>query len=434
MHPRVLVVGTVPYDTKESSRAFDAYFHFWERENLAQIFSNPKVPCKGHCNTLYQITDKSLLLRWLAKEKDIGKIYYYEDLLEERVDLEIEDSLQIQKAYQIGRKHTPITRLLRGILWKKKFWCTEKFNRWLDEFQPECVFLAFSDDYFIPRIALYIAQKYNIPIVSCIGDDYYFNKHFSLNPIYQIYKESYKALIRKVLKYSGGAIYISDKIKDKYNSEFNLNGETVYLTSTVQRKKFQPVNVKHPLITYFGNIRMGRNHSLCDIADALGEINPEYKIEVYSNELDESNYKILQTNPYVIYGGAIPYKAVQEKIRQSDITVIVEGFDENDIELSRYSLSTKAADALASGTAILAYGSEECGIIEYMKSTNAATVCTNKKDLSMMIRSMIEDVEQQQRQYEQQIFITEQHHNLNKSTNIATTVIERTIRKSKEIV
>ena len=46
MHPRVLIVGTVPYNQKSTSRAFDAYFHYWEKENIAQIFSNTKKPCK----------------------------------------------------------------------------------------------------------------------------------------------------------------------------------------------------------------------------------------------------------------------------------------------------------------------------------------------------------------------------------------------------
>lgn len=40
MHPRVLIVGTVPYNTKSTSRAFDAYFHYWEKENIAQILAS----------------------------------------------------------------------------------------------------------------------------------------------------------------------------------------------------------------------------------------------------------------------------------------------------------------------------------------------------------------------------------------------------------
>lgn len=432
MHPRVLIVGTVPFNTKSSSRAFDAYFHNWEKENIAQIFSNTKTPCKGHCGTLYQITDYRIMKRWFSSQVQTGKIFDYNDLpIEwENNDLEI-NSNSGNKAYKIGRKHTPFTHLLRGVLWREKYWKTKMLDKWLDDFNPQCVFLAFSDDYFINRIALYVAKKYNIPIVSCIGDDYYFNKHFSLNPIYQLYKETYKAMIRKVLKWPGSAIYISDKIRDKYNGEFNLDGQTVYLTSTVERKSFSMVDNKSPLITYFGNIRMGRNNSLCDIADALGAMNSNYRIEVYSNEQDPSYYQILQNNRFVIYGGSIPYAQVQEKMKSSDITVIVEGFQSKDIELSRYSLSTKAADALASGAMILTYGSDECGIIEYMRSTDASVVCSNKEELSKCLSKLLYDIEAQKSMYRQQIVMTESHHNISKSCEISEQIICKAINKKE---
>ena len=76
----------------------------------------------------------------------------------------------------------------------------------------------------------------------------------------------------------------------------------------------------------------------------------------------------------------------------SDVTVIVEGFEEKDIELSRYSLSTKAADALASGAAILTYGSDDCGIVEYMRSTDAAVVCSDRSELKSSIEKLMNDV------------------------------------------
>ena len=38
MQYRVLIVGTVPYNEKSTSRAFDAYFHYMDKKNLAQIF------------------------------------------------------------------------------------------------------------------------------------------------------------------------------------------------------------------------------------------------------------------------------------------------------------------------------------------------------------------------------------------------------------
>lgn len=334
-------------------------------------------------------------------------------------------------AYKFGRRHTAGTHLLRGILWRKCFWNTPELNKWLDEFQPQCVFLSFSNDYFIPQIALYVAERFDIPIVSSIGDDYYFDVHFSLNPVYHLYKATYRALIRKVLAHRGSAIYISDKIRNKYNSEFGLDGDTVYLTSTIERKFWREIDREKPVITYFGNIRMGRNGSLCAIADALQKINPSYRLEVYSNEPDAQYYAMLQQNPGVIYGGTIPYEQVRKRMSESDITVIVEGFLEKDVEKSRYSLSTKAADALASGAAILAYGSDECGIIEYMKSTGAAVVCSDQDQLENMIRELIEDTKMQKAFYDQAIVMTQRNHNLASSCSVFENVVLRAMGKEK---
>lgn len=432
MHPRVVIVGTVPYNKKSTSRAFDAYFHYWEKENIVQIFSNTKKPCKGHCEKLYQITDYRMLQRWLGKKINTGVPYYYDDLDIEWKDNDLElDNANAEAAYKFGGKHTPLTHLLRGVLWREKFWRTEELDRWLNDFKPECVFLAFSDDYFILKIALYIAQKYNIPIVSCIGDDYYFNNEKTISPLYHLYKFTYKKLVDRVLSWPGSAIYISDKIRDKYNMEFGLDGETVYLTSTIERKPFKTINTNRPIITYFGNIGMGRNDSLNAIGYALGEINSQYVLEVYSNEKDKQIYSVFDENPNVKYMGSVPYAQVQERMAESDITIIVEGFKEEDINLSRYSLSTKAADALASGASILVYGSFESGIIEYMQSTKAAMVCTQKDELIYAIEKLIDDQELQKKYYDQAIVMTREHHNLEMSCKTSEKVIAHAIEHMK---
>lgn len=428
MQHRVLIVGTVPYNERSTSRAFDAYFHYMDKENLAQIFSNTKTPCKGHCKTLYQITDRMMLKRWISPKTRVGKKYEIEELPTSWASNDLElNHKGFSIAYKLGAKHTPLTHLGRGIIWRKKYWCTSELNSWLDSFAPECVFLAFSDDYFILRIALYVARRYSIPIVSCIGDDYYFNERFSIDPFYLIYKKTYKRLVRKVLNHGGSAIYISDKIKEKYNSEFGLNGKTVYLSSNIERAEFKPVNPEKPYITYFGNIRMGRNRSLCDIADALAEIDRSYKLSVYSNESDMSYIKMLKEHENIEYCGAVPYSKVKELMIRSDITVIVEGFRKKDVDKSRYSLSTKAADALASGVSILAYGSAECGIIEYMKQTNAATVCDDRTKLHKMINEILNDDEKQRIYYKNQISVTNKNHSLENSCRIAESVIDEAI-------
>lgn len=427
MEKRILIVGTVPYNEKSTSRAFASYFSGMKRENLAQIFSNTKKPLKGHCGTLYQITDQSLLKRHFNSEIHVGNIFYYDDLDWAEPDEERNNSRSvISTLYRIGKKKNSLVYLLRKRLWKKKYWCTQELNNWLDNFRPECIFLSFSDDFFILQIALYVAERFNIPIVSSIGDDYYFNYKKTLSPLYHIYKISYRALVDKVFKHGGGAIYIGDKIRDKYNSEFGIsNGQTVYLTSSISRRDFRAINLESPVFSYFGNIRLGRNESIIDIGNAIGKINPKYKLNVYSDEMEKRYWGEISKHPNIEFHGGVPYAEVQKKTLESDVLIIVEGFKKCDVDITRYSLSTKVADSLASGVSVLAYGSNQCGAIEYAKSTGCVETCIQKEQLVETIKRMIEDVDLQHRNYDGAIKITEKNHRLSQSTAIFSTVVEK---------
>lgn len=429
MHPKVMIVGTVPYNKRMTSRAFEAYFAGWEKDRLAQIFSNPMTPVKGHCGKLYQITDERLLKRALGKDLDVGRRYEYDELPEESAPQSSSQSGGgiIKKLYRIGSRKNSFSCLMRKLLWKRNRWCTEDLNQWLDEFAPECVFLSFSDDFFIPEIALHIAERFDIPIVSSIGDDYFFNDRFSLNPFYYIYRSVYKKLIRRVFAHQGSAIYISDKIRDKYNGEFGLNGKTVYLCSEIERREFRPIDTVHPSVCYFGNIRQGRNESLSDIASALGEIDPSYSLTVCSGQSDPDIVKVLTDNPFIDFLGSIPYEEVMRRSSQADVLVIVEGFKEKHVNVTRYSLSTKAADSLSSGAAILTYGSPDCGVIEYMQSTNASMVCTDKKQLTDGIRKLFLDVDYQKNNYNNAVLVSEKNHTLKNSNAIFESVIKESI-------
>ena len=434
MKPRVLIVGTVPFNERSTSRAFESYFYNWEKENLAQIFSNTKQPTKGHCGTLYQITDQRLLKRKFNRTLDTGMIFRYEDLPDEWADNSLEvNSSFFSKLYRWGSKKSPMVYIIRQYVWNKKYWCTDKLNKWLDEFKPECVFLSSSDDFFVQNIALYVAKRYNIPIVTAVGDDYYFNKKLSFSPLYYFYKILYRDLMRKVFRHKGSAIYIGDKIKNKYNSHFGLNGKTVYLTSSIKRRKFKEIEKNYPKIVYCGNIRLGRNNSLNDIGLALGKINSKYILDIYSNETDSNFYKLFESNSNIHFHGSIPYSEVQKVMLESDIIVVVEGFEKRDVNITRYSLSTKVADSLATGSNVLGYGSIECGAIEYLKEIKSGIVCTNFSELVPNITKLLENPELQREFYDSAKKITEKNHNIVNSTRIFEEVVQKVLKEGGEL-
>ena len=426
--PKVLIVGTVPYNKKSTSRAFESYFHGWDKEHLVQVFSNTRTPVKGHCGSLYQITDQRLVKRRFDKRIKVGKRYEYEELPDEWLDDDLElGSSVFGKLYAFGSRSSHITHLMRKFVWRERCWHTDDLDAWLDGFGPDCVFLAFSNDYFILEIALYIAERFDVPIVSAIGDDYYFEERKTLSPLYWLYKRTYRSLVRRVFEHGGSAVYIGNKIRDKYNSAFGLRGETVYLTSEADRRPFRPIDVECPVIRYFGNIRLGRNRSLFELGKVLGRINPNYRLEVYSNETEQKQYQMLVDEPSVDFMGSVPYKTVLEKTLESDVLVVVEGFDKRDVDITRYSLSTKVADALASGAMVVGYGSSECGAIEYLAETGCCCVANNAADLQRKIERLFGDVELQRRLYNASAEVVRMNHTLENSNEVFRGIVKRAI-------
>ena len=164
-----------------------------------------------------------------------------------------------------------------------------------------------------------------------------------------------------------------------------------------------------------------------DIAKELTELNPDYRLEVYSNESDEGICGVLKAAPNVIYGGSIPYSQVEQKTAECDIFVIAEGFRDEDINLTKYSLSTKASDGLASGAAILTYGPEDAGVVGYMKETGASMVCTNPKSLKESLRELICNEELQKNFYQKAIEVTQAHHTIESSTATFEKVVEKAV-------
>lgn len=110
--------------------------------------------------------------------------------------------------YKLGKHKNSINYLLRGLIWNRKNWLTKDLIDWVDDFNPELIFISFSDDFFILQIGLFFARKYNIPIISTISDDYYFNNKFSLNPFRLIYHIKYKKLVDSIMIHKGENIYI----------------------------------------------------------------------------------------------------------------------------------------------------------------------------------------------------------------------------------
>lgn len=379
--PNVLIVGTQPYNKMVQSRSFDSYFHYWRKENLAQVFSDARTPVKGQCETLYQITDKRLI-KARTNKQDPGKIFHYDELPEEWTS--------VTGAHKSPKKKTPLLKLLRKMIWRKKYWNTPQFNKWLEDFKPEAVFISFSNDFFIFDLAFYVADKFNIPIIASVTDDYIFNGHFSLNPAYWIYRSKYKKTMKKLRERNPFWCFVAPRIEEKYKKEFGVRSQVQYIASEYDEKNLVARPSKEiRSVRYFGNLEYGRFDSICDIARAFREIGSDIKVDVYSKDARFIKSKILEKNPNIVTHDQIPYDEVVALSKETDLLLVVEGFRKEDVRTVRYSLSTKVADSLKMGTFVLGYGHKDTGAIDFLKSFDCAIVASSYGELKTKLKGLL---------------------------------------------
>ena len=99
----------------------------------------------------------------------------------------------------------------------------------------------------------------------------------------------------------------------------------------------------------------------------------------------------MQSNPGIRFHGAVPGHEVAGIIRKAKAVIHTESFDPVIREQVRYSLSTKIADCLASGTGLLAYGPAEAASMDYLIRNEAAFTATSPEELRKVLPRLFTD-------------------------------------------
>lgn len=374
--PKVLIVGTLPYDPNESSRALDTYFHNWPKEKLRMIFSNSNLPKPGHCSSFFQITDADLIKYRFRKKSTAGRVISNDNLALDEDSAKTKKNNKSHHFINVFKKKNVLRFYLRKALWKRKHWFSDKLKEWVEEFGPEIIYICFSDDYFILDISYELSKMLGIPIVVQIGDDYYFKKN---NLLMRHYIKQYKTLFDKIMNTPGFGVYISNKLSTKYNSYFRKQGFPVYLSSDIISKHN---NLKYEY-NYFGKTDLGRYKSLAMLGDALKRVDNQFFINVYSSFSNKKIVRFLSKHNCSCFK-PIPYDDVKSKMDSGAFNVVASGFGKKDIEATRYSLSTKIADSLVSSGPIIAIGPKDDGAIDYLKENECAIVLSGSTDMNSL--------------------------------------------------
>lgn len=403
-----------------------SYFKDWSANDLAQLYVHSEVPTDTICKNYYRITDKEMIKSVFTRKS--GAVLKEADIREGLSDSRT-DSGNTARLYQKARKRTPFIYFARNMWWKLGKWKTKKLLNWVDDFNPDVIFLASGDYSFIYDIALKLAKYKKIPLVVSCMDDYYFHNKNENKLLGKMVHRSFMKQVKRTIDYATCIFPICEKMGKDYGKLFNKPYHTLPTPSTLNKPLDEE---KTNAISYIGNLGYKRNEQIIKLGQALLKVQsdkrPQY-IDVYSAESRPEILKDLNEENGIKFHGAISADEVLKVMGKSLAVIHTESFDKETRKSVAYSVSTKIADSLASGTPILAYGPGEVASIEYLLENNAAFCVTSDSELEASLCELIENQEKREEIVKHALDLAKKNHDSETNCKMIRDVIREILEK-----
>ncbi len=387
--PKILLIASEPYRADSTSRYLATFFGGWDPERIAQIYTVDTLPSEGFCRQYYRMTDMEMIGRLFGKKPAGRRV-----AVGEKVQAPPEKRKRQNRFFAFFKRFNshPTMLYFRSLLWKRKRWDTESFRRFVDEFDPELLFFPMGRNLFDAEIALTLAKEKNIPLITFFPDDYYYRYKSDFSPFSFLYRRRLSRLLKSLFAKSAYNITVCDKMTEQYEKGFGAPCQAMYFSSSITlngQEKRDPCR-----FAFLGSPGYGRWRTLLLLGNALGKISEDLYIDVYAKPHDNEPYeRALRACPAIRLHGAIPYDEVVRVMKESHYVLHVEDFRESSRKQTRYSLSTKISDCLASGALPVAIGPLDVGSIDYLSQNGAALVFTDPKTLEAELSRRLFDEE-----------------------------------------
>ena len=361
-------------------------FSGFSKDELCQLYIHPSDPDVEACCSYYRITDKEAVVSAFLPFHGIGKVIT-------EFDGRKNDDSSGRIRNRLTSTKEAILLLLRDYFWKHSRWFNSGLKKWLISQRLDCVFVAPGSSKFIYDIALRISRELSIPIITYICDDFYFRTE-EFDAVRRIHYRLLKGRIETLLANSSYLITISDNMREDYGKVFDVPSVTVMTGATIERAADVRIGEVRN-ISYFGNLSLGRYLNLVKIGRALDKINTEMhdtvRLHVYSGDTNSILNDKLSKPESIILEGFVSGEEYDRAFSDADALVHVESFEREYEERIKYSVSTKIADALASGKLLFAFGPSGVASMDYLKESGSAWTVTDPMMLDSEIRRMLTD-------------------------------------------
>lgn len=384
---RVLVLSSTPWDENNSfGNTYSNLFSDFTDIEFANIFCkagklNNRFPMTG-----FRMTDKSLLLNLLGKCPAGERVTNTKDMLPENGD---------EKPFVPKKRHL-VYFWIRELIWRIGRWKSPELRAFIQEFQPDVIFQPIYYYRYLNRVAQYVKQVADVPMLGYVSDDVYHLQQTGFSPFQRLDTLLSRRCIKKTVENCEILYVVSALQKREYEQIFETPCKVLTKGEDFSDSPHLKIEYNSPMqLVFTGNIGTNRWKTLAFIANALREINRDgtkAELRIYTaTPLTSAMQKALDIDGISYLMGTVPASEISRIQSAADILVHVEAMDIKNKLAVRQSFSTKLVDYFKAARPILAVGPKDVASIDHLLQNNCALVADNEAELIEKISNCIEN-------------------------------------------
>lgn len=386
--PKVLIISIDPFNRSNGTGiTLSNLFDGWDKNSLAQIYMSDIVPTNNICEMYYKLEPQVAFYDyWFRK--------FLSPLNKSQSEIASSPAGATLSSESKNFKNK-IHLNFRAIVDFSPLFLPLKMFKWIEKFNPDIIYCALGNARMI-KLTNEIATKIGKPIVPHFMDDWP-STIYTQNELGGLARKMFNREFNKTLFKSNGGLCISEQMAEEYEKRYKLPFSP--FVNCVDDSLFcLPVTIKNEEFTmiYVGGLHLNRWQSIIDISQAVEQLKMmgnNIVLKIYCPLNDINLYKKHFIDfPSTKFEGSLASDQVPAVLSTATLLVHVESFEENYVEYTKFSLSTKIPQYMAAGKPILGYGPSLLASIKHILKANAGKV-VSKRDINDLVNIIYESVQ-----------------------------------------
>ncbi|MEU7585483.1 glycosyl transferase family 1 [Micromonospora sp. NPDC049230] len=385
--PRVLVVSHTPFSrVSGTALTLSNLFSGWPRDRLAQVHTGNITPSTEVCEHYFHFPPRDHYL----------PIQYYAMRMSGwNGRTPLQQSRPLAAVHAAAETRPTMARIyaqLRASADLSPIRVPPALVEWMRDFQPDVVY-SMLGSVRLTRITALAARTCGVPVVPHFTDDWPATLYDN-GELFGRADRSVQETIARLLRLAPLGMVISQPMAQEYTRRYGI--PFTPFANCVDETFFAPPRDAARQqgtteLVYVGALHLNRWESLRDIGaalDSLAEAGLPVRLTIHAPEKDLSRYaKHFAPLTRVRLGPSLDSDEVPAALRGADVLVHIESFDEEIRRYTRYSVSTKIPQYLASGRPILGYGPAEVASMNHIQEADAGVI-VGTDDTGALVRGL----------------------------------------------